>query len=95
MNECQVGLGGQGFGAVDELVIQEALAIDSSDESGLGQLWQRERVQIASEVVTLDGEEGQPEILEGSRRERETHKSESERECDVFTGIKRKKIKIK
>ena len=90
MNECQVGLGGQGFGIVDELVIQEALAIDSSDESGLGQLWQRERVQIASEVVTLDGEEGQLEILEGSRRERETHKSKSERECDVFTGIKRK-----
>ena len=52
-------------------------------------------MSIASEVVTLDGEEGWLEILEGSRRERETHKSESERECDVFTGIKRKKIKIK
>ena len=48
-------------------------------------------MSIASEVVTLEGEEGWIEILEGSRRERETHKSESERECDFFTGIKRKK----
>ena len=45
-------------------------------------------------MVTLDREEGWLEILEGSRRERETHKSESERECDVLTGIKRKKLKL-
>ena len=51
-------------------------------------------MSIASEVVTLEGEEGWLEILEGSRRERETHKSESERECDVLTGIKRKKLKL-